>query len=180
MLTGTSAWMNHARCNGMSSEVFYPIVDDARALAVADKVCEECPVQVVCAAHALTHRERYGFWGGLSEDDRRAIWSGIHGGLSVMPFSMRVRARSTVERAFGEAGLPLVTARGVSVRIEALRNLYIGAKRRATDGPTIGGVQTGSNRQRRHRRNAGTAPADSDRTRVRARRRLIQSGHVPW
>ena len=161
MLTGTSAWMNHARCNGMSSEVFYPIADDAQALAMADKVCEECPVQVVCAAHALTHGERYGFWGGLSEDDRRAIWSAIHRGLSVMPFSMRGRARSTVERTFGEAGLALITAPDVSVRMEALRNLYIGARKRAADGPASTGVQADSNRQRRHRHNTTVDPERS-------------------
>jgi len=27
-----------------------------------------------CAAHALTVREPYGVWGGMSEDDREAIY----------------------------------------------------------------------------------------------------------
>ena len=29
-----------------------------------------------CAAHALAVREPYGVWGGLSEDDRDAIYAG--------------------------------------------------------------------------------------------------------
>lgn len=144
MLTGTSVWMNYARCNGMSSEIFYPIGDDAQAVAVADKVCEECPVQVVCASHALIHSERYGFWGRLSEDDRRAIWSAIRGGQSATPKSMRGRVRSTVERTFGEAGLPLITARDVSVRVQALRSLYMGARLRAPGCSVVGAVQAGS------------------------------------
>ncbi|HEY2174393.1 MAG TPA: WhiB family transcriptional regulator [Mycobacteriales bacterium] len=155
--------MNHARCNGMSSEIFYPVGDDAQALAIAGKVCEECPVQVVCAAHALTHGEQYGFWGGLSENDRRAIWSAIRGGTSVTPWSMRGRARTTVERTFGEAGLPLLTARDASLRVQALRSLYVGARTRAAGGQVIGGVRVGSKRQPRHRRNTSGVPAASGR-----------------
>ncbi len=141
MLTGTSAWMNDALCKGLSSEVFYPVGDDAQALAVADKVCEGCPVQVVCAAHALIYRELYGFWGGLSEDDRRAIWSAIQGGMSVVPLSMRRRARSTVERTFGKAGLRLITSRDVAVRVQALRSIYMGARKRAAGGRVSGGLR---------------------------------------
>jgi WhiB family redox-sensing transcriptional regulator len=44
---------------------------DADALAV----CATCPVTVACRAHALTVREPYGVWGGLSEDDREAIYA---------------------------------------------------------------------------------------------------------
>jgi WhiB family redox-sensing transcriptional regulator len=31
-------------------------------------------VRTLCAEHALTVREPYGVWGGLSEDDRDAIY----------------------------------------------------------------------------------------------------------
>ncbi|MGA1479922.1 MAG: WhiB family transcriptional regulator, partial [Candidatus Nanopelagicales bacterium] len=33
-----------------------------------------CPVLAQCAAHALAVREPYGVWGGMSEDDREAIY----------------------------------------------------------------------------------------------------------
>ena len=44
---------------------------DADALAV----CATCPVMMACRAHALTVREPYGVWGGLSENDRGAIYA---------------------------------------------------------------------------------------------------------
>ena len=45
----------------------------SRELA-AKSVCARCPVVAQCAAHALTVREPYGVWGGLSEDEREAIY----------------------------------------------------------------------------------------------------------
>jgi len=35
-----------------------------------------CPVRVACAEHAVRVREPYGIWGGLSEEDREAIYAG--------------------------------------------------------------------------------------------------------
>jgi WhiB family redox-sensing transcriptional regulator len=32
-----------------------------------------CPVRAQCAAHALTVREPYGVWGGLTEDEREEL-----------------------------------------------------------------------------------------------------------
>ncbi len=42
----------------------------------AKLVCATCPVLEACRAHALAVREPYGVWGGMSEDDREAIYSG--------------------------------------------------------------------------------------------------------
>jgi WhiB family redox-sensing transcriptional regulator len=43
--------------------------------AAAKQVCATCPVIAQCAAHALKVREPYGVWGGLSEDEREAIYA---------------------------------------------------------------------------------------------------------
>jgi len=43
---------------------------DQDALAV----CAACPVVPACRSHALTVREPYGFWSGLSEQDRERIY----------------------------------------------------------------------------------------------------------
>ena len=40
--------------------------------AAAKLICAACPVLDECREHALTVREPYGVWGGLSEDDRQA------------------------------------------------------------------------------------------------------------
>ncbi len=40
----------------------------------AKRVCVSCPVQLECADYAIRAREPYGVWGGLSEEDREAIY----------------------------------------------------------------------------------------------------------
>jgi WhiB family redox-sensing transcriptional regulator len=42
----------------------------------AQAICAGCPVIKQCRRHALSVREPYGVWGGLTEDDREAIYSG--------------------------------------------------------------------------------------------------------
>ncbi len=44
----------------------------------AKAVCAICPVLEPCRAHALVHRELYGVWGGLTEQERAAIWAAIN------------------------------------------------------------------------------------------------------
>ncbi len=42
--------------------------------AGAQVVCASCPVLQECRRHALTVREPYGVWGGLTEDERTEIY----------------------------------------------------------------------------------------------------------
>ena len=46
----------------------------ARRDAAAVAVCAGCPVLQACRNHGLSVREPYGVWGGLTEDDREAIY----------------------------------------------------------------------------------------------------------
>jgi WhiB family redox-sensing transcriptional regulator len=41
----------------------------------AKAVCGGCPVLEDCRRHALSAREPYGVWGGLSEEDRETIFA---------------------------------------------------------------------------------------------------------
>jgi WhiB family redox-sensing transcriptional regulator len=43
--------------------------------AAAKTICAACPVLTQCREHALAVREPYGVWGGLTEDDREAIYA---------------------------------------------------------------------------------------------------------
>jgi len=43
--------------------------------AAARAICQTCPVMLQCRSHALTVREPYGVWGGLTEDDREAVYA---------------------------------------------------------------------------------------------------------
>ncbi len=74
-------WQLVGACRGQDADLFFhpegergPARSNREAAAKA--VCATCPVQQQCAAHALSVREPYGVWGGLSEDDREAIYLG--------------------------------------------------------------------------------------------------------
>lgn len=68
-------WQLDAACRGLDSEVFFhPDRERGEARdqrdAAAKAICAGCPVQTQCLEHALTVREPYGVWGGLTEDER--------------------------------------------------------------------------------------------------------------
>ena len=72
-------WQMHGACRGEAPSLFFHPAGErgpARAAreAAAKAVCASCPVLTECAAHALTVREPYGVWGGMSEDDREAAY----------------------------------------------------------------------------------------------------------
>ncbi|MDJ0385624.1 WhiB family transcriptional regulator [Streptomyces sp. G-G2] len=47
--------------------------DRAACERAAKDVCALCPVQVACLRHALDVREPHGMWGGLTQEERRAL-----------------------------------------------------------------------------------------------------------
>ncbi len=73
-------WQLEGACRGEDPSIFFhpegergPAREAREAAAKA--VCAQCPVLARCAEHALAAREPYGVWGGLSEDDREAIYA---------------------------------------------------------------------------------------------------------
>ncbi len=64
-------WREHAACQGIEPEIFYPVEDDVAE--PAKEVCAQCPVAASCLEHALTNRERDGVWGGATERERRRM-----------------------------------------------------------------------------------------------------------
>ena len=70
------SWFRDAACQGENPELFFPIGSTAAAvfqLAEAKQICARCPVQGPCLEWALLTGTEYGVWGGLSEDERRAL-----------------------------------------------------------------------------------------------------------
>jgi WhiB family redox-sensing transcriptional regulator len=59
------------RCRDMDPAVFFP--SDGVGVQVAQRICSECPVQVVCLEYALDNRVDHGVWGGASERERRRL-----------------------------------------------------------------------------------------------------------
>lgn len=72
-------WQMQAACRGEDPSLFFHPegergeLREARQRA-AKAICASCPVMAECREHALTVREPYGVWGGLSEDEREAIY----------------------------------------------------------------------------------------------------------
>jgi len=55
----------------MDPELFHP--DRGESSDEAKAVCAGCPVQLRCRWFALSHLEKFGVWGGLSERQRRQV-----------------------------------------------------------------------------------------------------------
>jgi WhiB family redox-sensing transcriptional regulator len=66
-------WQDRALCAETDPEAFFP--EEGSLTAAAKRVCQTCEVQPECLAYALRNREQYGIWGGLSIDERRALWT---------------------------------------------------------------------------------------------------------
>jgi WhiB family redox-sensing transcriptional regulator len=72
----TAGWVRLAACAEHDSAEFFPVGKGPDALAAtahAKAVCARCPVRNLCAEFALCTNQEYGIWGGLDEDERRAI-----------------------------------------------------------------------------------------------------------
>ncbi len=63
------AWMLEATCLDADPEAFFP--EKGGSTREAKRICGACPVRSDCLDYALTHEERFGIWGGLSERERR-------------------------------------------------------------------------------------------------------------
>ena len=60
----------HAACKGKDQAIFFPTQGEDSTAAKA--ICGTCPVRDACLDFALTNREKFGIWGGMSENERRA------------------------------------------------------------------------------------------------------------
>lgn len=72
-------WSNRAACLSAEPEVFFPIGNGGGALdevSAAKAICATCAVLSECREYALRTRQPFGVWGGLDEEQRRAVWAG--------------------------------------------------------------------------------------------------------
>jgi WhiB family redox-sensing transcriptional regulator len=69
-------WRDRAACLDEDPELFFPVGTTGPALdqiALAKAVCAGCSVRLECLEYALQTYQDAGVWGGLSEDERRAL-----------------------------------------------------------------------------------------------------------
>jgi WhiB family transcriptional regulator, redox-sensing transcriptional regulator len=69
-------WRNQAACLDEDPELFFPIGNTGPALLQMDEakaVCHRCEVVETCLKLAIESYKDAGVFGGLSEDERRAL-----------------------------------------------------------------------------------------------------------
>ncbi|MFB7057390.1 WhiB family transcriptional regulator [Streptomyces vinaceus] len=71
-------WQLRAACRNLGPGRFYhPAGERGEEREdrdeAAKRVCAVCPVRTACLEHALRTREAFGVWGGLTEEERRAL-----------------------------------------------------------------------------------------------------------
>ena len=69
-------WRHRAECLTEDPELFFPVGTTGPALAQveeAKKVCRRCEVREECLRWALEAGQDHRVWGGMSEDERRAM-----------------------------------------------------------------------------------------------------------
>jgi WhiB family redox-sensing transcriptional regulator len=73
-------WQYEGSCRRVDPAVFFHPEGERgparrRRDEAAKAVCASCPVITQCRQHALTVREPYGVWGGMTEDEREAYYA---------------------------------------------------------------------------------------------------------
>ena len=69
-------WRHEAACREVDPELFFPIGNTGPALLQIDEakqVCQRCSVMDECLRWAIDSGQDAGVWGGMSEDERRAL-----------------------------------------------------------------------------------------------------------
>jgi len=69
-------WRHTAACRDVDPELFFPIGNTGPALLQieeAKQVCRRCTNTDACLRWALESGQDAGVWGGMSEDERRAL-----------------------------------------------------------------------------------------------------------
>jgi WhiB family redox-sensing transcriptional regulator len=66
------SWHDFAACAETDPDLFFP-EGHGGSTRGAKRVCRACPVTGLCLEYALANDERFGVWGGLSEQERRRL-----------------------------------------------------------------------------------------------------------
>jgi WhiB family redox-sensing transcriptional regulator len=66
-------WKRSGACRNLPLDLFFPNPTDEEQEKEAKAWCGVCPVRDLCLESSLRNGADYGIWGGLNEEERRAI-----------------------------------------------------------------------------------------------------------
>lgn len=72
-LPDAERWTTGAACAEDGVGPMFPHPQDAEGIQYAKSICATCPIKATCLETALENNERFGVWGGLTEDERYAL-----------------------------------------------------------------------------------------------------------
>jgi WhiB family redox-sensing transcriptional regulator len=64
-------WPDDGACKGHTPDLWFP--PRGAASTKAKQICNSCPVKTECLTHAMQHGERFGIWGGTTEEERKRL-----------------------------------------------------------------------------------------------------------
>ena len=67
-------WKDLAKCKGEDVNFFFPEVGQGDGKNIR-RYCADCPVKTDCAEYAITNNIRWGWWGGLSQNQLETLCS---------------------------------------------------------------------------------------------------------
>ena len=71
---GPAIWHRSAACRSVDPELFFPVScagPSRDQLERAKAVCAVCLVRPQCLQYAIAANEKFGVWGGMTEEERR-------------------------------------------------------------------------------------------------------------
>lgn len=88
-------WREVAACRDEDPELFFPIGTSGPAVMQAEQareVCRDCPAIGYCALFAFEAGQDSGVWGGMTEEERRAV-KRRNPGMSLVTFAQTLQDR---------------------------------------------------------------------------------------
>jgi hypothetical protein len=73
----TQSWRDDALCKGIGPDRFFSGRGDNDTVDAARSLCERCPVADECGRYAMSHRVKYGIWGGLGATRLKHLAVGV-------------------------------------------------------------------------------------------------------
>lgn len=126
-------------CQERDPEVWFPPASDHDGQAYAKALCTACPVIVECLDYALSAGEDYGVWGGMTEDERRAVRRKASRNAvrtSLPPEQIRTKAGNPVQHGtlhtYKRYGCSCLPCRDANAEYAAQRRARERAKEKAT------------------------------------------------